>query len=444
MQLLKKYFDSNTLRFLKHGKNYVGASFFLSGLSVITMPIMTRLLLPSDYGITSVYNSLVTILTVVFALGLNGALGRFYYESIDEFPKFYGTVTITSFFSSLLGLVIIILLRNFLCELLNLPEMLVVLAAGAALFGVSFGLVSSYLTASHESAKLSKISIWRGVGNVAMVIPVTMLLSQNKYLGTVYVGLFWAFVNYVYSIVIFFRVGVLKFNVSQFKYAVLFGLPLVLHGLSGYLLNTFDQVMINKMVGASEAGLYALAYRVGLLFQMVITGLTQAWGPVFFEKMKNDEYDTINKMGKKYSLIVALIALVLAISAPVIVRLLASETYLSALPLVPIIIIGFLFQFFYLMYTGYSFYYHKTGAIGGITTVAGITNVVLNLWAIKRWGYEAAAWTTVVTYALFFILHYVNVKFIIKPKKILPLVHVVLPGGIVMIVILLFKILRVM
>ena len=60
----------------------------------------------------------------------------------------------------------------------------------------------------------------------------------------------------------------------------------------------------------------------------------------------------------------------------------------------------------------------KTGAISLFTFIAGFTNIFLNYHFIPKYGYEIAAWTTLASYILLFILHYFNVKFILKEKTI--------------------------
>ena len=54
-------------------------------------------------------------------------------------------------------------------------------------------------------------------------------------------------------------------NSKDQQLAEMFNLPLVPHYLSGAILNTADRIMIEKMVGASAAGIYSLAYSVSLI-----------------------------------------------------------------------------------------------------------------------------------------------------------------------------------
>ena len=64
------------------------------GLAVLLFPLYTRYLTPSDYGILGVTTAVSTLLVAIFALSLQGAVGRLYFEtdSDEERRRLYGTI----------------------------------------------------------------------------------------------------------------------------------------------------------------------------------------------------------------------------------------------------------------------------------------------------------------------------------------------------------------
>ncbi len=60
----------------------------------------------------------------------------------------------------------------------------------------------------------------------------------------------------------------------------------------------------------------------------------------------------------------------------------------------------------------------KTLAISIGTIMAGGLNIILNLTMIPVFGYEIAAWTTVISYFCLFIFHWFNVSVLLKEKTI--------------------------
>jgi len=424
---IKQKLDGGTLELLSHGKNYVTASTMTSGLGLISIPIMTRLLSPSDYGILSIFSTLAAILGIIFGLGIRGAVSRYYYEKIDDFGSFITTNTLFVMGIGILLSIVVFLNRIFISDLMNIPVSLVILAIFIAWMSSPYGLVGAFLQASKQSLLLSRISIVSAVFTLILTVITTVSLSENLYLGSVYSLLTFSCMFFIFSIYMISKIGTWSFNTKHLKYSLVFGLPIIVHLLSGLILNSFDQIMINKMIGSHETGLYSFAYKVGMLFQMVIIGLNQAWIPIFYEKLRDAKYKEIEDTAKKFTYLVSGAALLITMLGPLLIIILAPETYSEALSLVPVIIVGFLFQYFYFMYINYAFYAKKTSMIAIITLIAGLINIGLNYWLIPIFGYAAAAWTTLATYALFFFMQYINVSYSIKEIKKIPLKIVVLP-----------------
>ena len=65
---------------------YFSAHALLIGASLISMPILTRLLSKAEYGLVSLLFGAVTILAVVGGLGLGEAMVRFYGERRKDGP----------------------------------------------------------------------------------------------------------------------------------------------------------------------------------------------------------------------------------------------------------------------------------------------------------------------------------------------------------------------
>ena len=66
------------------------------------------------------------------------------------------------------------------------------------------------------------------------------------------------------------------FSKEYWGYALRIGIPIVPHYLSGIILNQGDRIMIDKMVGKTEVALYGLAYSIGMLVQLFISGMNSA------------------------------------------------------------------------------------------------------------------------------------------------------------------------
>ncbi len=419
--------DALLFELLKHGKNYIGGALIVQALSIISIPILTRLMPPEDYGIIAVFTSLLALMAIVFGLGIRGAVNTYYIEKEKTFPAFFTTNALLLWAAGIFIGGILFYSRETIAALVNLPSHLIIYAIAVAFFSATYEYVNAFLQASKQSALSSKIHVARGVLALIITIGITLVLSDHFYMGFIYSALILSCLLFLIAIRFIVKVGTLKPSKEYMTYALCFGLPIIFHLISGVILNSFDQVMVNKIIGTYEAGIYAFSYKVGAIFQIFIMGLNQAWVPVFYKKLKDKEYGDIEKTAKKYVLIVSAFGILITLLSPLIVKVLAPASYSVGLSLIPIILIGFLFQFLYFIYVNYSFYEKRTGMIAIITMICGLTNVGLNYIFLPQYGYVAAAWTTAISYGLFFLLNYINVRISIKNHQAIHLKTILIP-----------------
>ena len=106
--------------------------------------------------------------------------------------------------------------------------------------------------------------------------------------------------------------------------------------------------------------------------------------------------------------------MLLILVAPEIVTIFAPKSYQSAIWVIPPVAMSVYFMFMYTLFANFSFYFEKTTLIMIASAIAAFANVVLNSIFIPRFGYVAAAYTTLVCYILFDFFHYLLMKNICK------------------------------
>ena len=73
--------------------------------------------------------------------------------------------------------------------------------------------------------------------------------------------------------------------------------------------------------------------------------------------------------------------------------------------IIPRVVLSNFIIFAYTLYVNIEHYHKNTKGITFNTVIAAITNIILNLLLIPRYGYVAAAFTTLVSYLVSFVLH---------------------------------------
>lgn len=404
--------------FFSHSKNYLIGDFFQVGLSFLTVPIFTRLLLPSEYGILAIFTSVISIFTVILGLNSAAAIGRRYYEEDSEFSEFLGTILVSIAVFNIGLIVIFYIGKDFLASFFSIDGDLFFLAIVASCFGLFCQMELFYLNVSQQSQRYIAISVVRNGLMVLAAIIWVYLLPSNRYLGKVYSQLLVMGIGAGLSIYTLANISKFDFKVEHIRYALAIGIPLIPHVLAGFVLAQFDRVIINQLIGSYETGLYSFAYNVGTVMNVLTMAMNKAWLPILYEKLSKNAYSEIQQLAEQYAKIIFFGALGLIFFSQEIVYIMASESYFKALDIIPVVILSYVMIFLYTLFANYSFYKKKNALISLFTLIAGGSNIGLNYLLIPYYGYGAAAWTTLISFVLLFFLHYAGARFILEERTI--------------------------
>ena len=160
------------------------------------------------------------------------------------------------------------------------------------------------------------------------------------------------------------------------------------------------------MIGSAEAGIYSFGYNIFSIINVTANSLDNVWGPWFYEQMQQKKYEEIRRQSSKYAFGMLLFSVMVMLGTPELVMLLGAKAYWDAKYTVIPIVVGGYFMFLYTLPSSVEYYHEKTKYIAIGTACAAGVNILLNLWFISRFGYVAAAYTTLATYVLYFVFHY--------------------------------------
>ena len=110
--------------------------------------------------------------------------------------------------------------------------------------------------------------------------------------------------------------------------------------------------------------------------------------------------------------------MLLIITAPELILIIASAKYYEAIWAMPPIIASILIMFIYQQFLNIHFYFGKNKAVFIASIIAAGGNVVMNIFCINWFGYIAAGYTTLLSYCMIAILYYFTMKRICKENQV--------------------------
>ena len=195
-------------------------------------------------------------------------------------------------------------------------------------------------------------------------------------------------------------------NRDYWRYAILLGLPLILHSLSLTLLYQCDKIMIQAIVGAAETGIYSLAVTISGIVTVLVTSIDNAWAPWYYSNLKDKQYAKIRKFNDYMIVGFFYVTLFIMLIAPEIIKLFSTKAYWDSMYAVPPLLVSIFFNFCYLIPVNFEYFHKKTGYIAYSTVITAVINVILNIVFIYNIGYVGAAYATCFSKLALLIMHW--------------------------------------
>lgn len=224
----------------------------LRAIAFLLLPLYTRFLTPADYGVMAVTGTVGAILTILFPLGLHGAVTRFYFNARTEAERkeINGTILIGMVIAAVVMALATDRLGGLFFPLVfrDVPFTPYIRIAIWTSFLTVFGLFPLNLLQTKERAGTYVLATIAGtLLNIALVICLVVFLHLGVYgylMGTLVASLIMTVPYALLSL----RNVRLALRLDVLRSALAYSLPLVPHGLASWVLDLSDRVILQVCV----------------------------------------------------------------------------------------------------------------------------------------------------------------------------------------------------
>ncbi len=386
------------------------------GISLITVPIFTRLLTTDQYGQFSVFQSWYQIISIFATLNLcAGVFNNGMTKYPNERNKYMSSMQGLSTVVTLLLFCVYLPFKDFINELTGLSTLLMVTIFTECLAAPALAFWSARQRYEFKYIALVGVTI-----GVAVVSPALGLIAVNlteekgiarilsAALVNICVGLFFYVLNVVR--------GKKLFSKEYWSFALKFNIPLIPHYLSMIILSHSNRIMIERMFGETEVAIFSVAYSFSLIMNIVTNSVNASYIPWTYHKIKENNLAPLKKNTSLLLLGVAALSILPVLVAPELMWIIAPPEYSEGVWIIPPVSTSVYFTFLYCLFGNIEFYFEKTKFIMVASTVSALANIGLNLIFMPRFGYLAAGYVTLVCYMLYAFAHYIFMRRVCKEK----------------------------
>ncbi len=394
-----------TQTLVRHTAIYTVGTLLRNVASIVMLPIYTRHLNPSDYGVIELLSTTVDLFAVVFGLRVGEAIFRYHasYSETKDKNEVISTALIMVAGLTLCGL---LLLMGFGRDLSLLVFGSTKRAGEMRLYGITLP-----LSALVELAFISLRAEQRPWSFVALsTLRLVLQLSFNIYFvviehlrvtGVIYSALlsgtimFIVLAGYTMS-----RIG-LRFSGSKARELAAFSWPLVLSAVATFFFTSSDRYFLRHFANISEVGIYSLGYRFGyMLLAVGWAPFGAIWDSQRYVVLKStDPQAVFNKTFVVVSVMLIFGALGIAVFAQDVLRVMSNYRFWDAYQVVPMIVTAYVFQA-WTSFSNVGLLLHNKTMHGFYSTIAAAMVAALGyMILIPRFGAIGAAVATLIGFA---------------------------------------------
>lgn len=398
---------SKLSQLLNHGFVYGLTSSLQNILSFLLLPIFTVYFTPSEFGIYSIILLANTLASAIFNLGAPSALGRYYFEENTE--DFRRKIISAALLITICGAILLVgfsitLGQNISIWLFGKPvfklHIILSLSAGALFF--LFNLMTLIL----RYEKRSWLFMGTILASVLLNFIITYVLLTKYHYGIIapLYGMLWSNgAGFLFLIAKYFKSLSIDIHKIYVRNLLVFGLQASVTGLLFYLVDWVDRLIIKDLLPMSDVGIYSLGYRLGSVMNvLLITPFSMIWAPIRMQYVNNkNNREFISKVCSYFAMVGFIFIMIAILFGKQLMNLFfTNKEYADAARVFPIIMLATLF-FGFQNILDLGIYLHRKVHFYIIISIVGLLfNILMNYWLINIFGYIAAAYVSLLTYAL--------------------------------------------
>lgn len=377
-------------------------------LNFLLVPFYTHVFLPQDYGVISNLYAFIGILNVVLMYGMDSAYLKFASKiEIGDEKDNFSTPYLTVFFSSIILCILIVVLKSPIANILDIPfQFSYLINYSALILFIDAAAVIPFIKLRLER-KAKKFAAFKII-NISINVLLNLILILKFDLGIEAVlisNLSASFASLLLLTPDIFEKLKLNINKKLIKRLLKFGLPYFPASLAAMLVQGIDRPILSNLTNLDTVAIYNACYKLGIFMMLFVNMFQYAWQPFFLqEAQEKNAKELFSKILTYFTLTGSIILILLSLFIDDIVKIqifgrtLIASSYWGGLQIVPVILLGYLFNGLYVVFTAGIFIKEKSLYVPFITGFGAVINIVSNFALIPLLGIMGAALSTLASY----------------------------------------------
>ena len=375
-------------------------------IPLIMLPVVTGLMPDTTYfGLNDISTVVVSFGSSLAVMGMYDAMFRMFFDDNDrEYQQ--SICSSTLFFtlaSSMVVTAVLVLFQDFFSVLFFGSiqyKNLLFLSALSILIGSTNSIVSAPTRITNQRKVYLATNLLAPLISYSISIP---LLRKGWYLAALPLA---SAASALAMEVIFWILNCRWFtfrlvNKRYIRQMLKIALPLLPNFLIYWIFSSADRLMIAKMLGNDQAGIYAIGSKTGQISQLIYTAFAGGWQYFAFSTMKDQDQVELTSKVMEYLGAVSFVAgMMMTCFCSLIFQVLFKGDYLKGAAVAPYLFMSPLLLMLYQVGCNQFLVIKKTWPSLCILSLGAVLNLILNYTLIPILGIEGAALATLCGYII--------------------------------------------
>ncbi|MDC0090018.1 oligosaccharide flippase family protein [Gammaproteobacteria bacterium] len=399
-------------------------------LAFLILPLYSKYMSVSDYGIISAMETLSIVLSAFICLSIDKAGHRLYFDqkNEDERKRFLSTLYITSILITSVIFAALVFARPFIQLLFEniafYPFFIIaILNVGLNTFSL---IPAIFYQVSEQPIKYMYLKISRFVLQILLIFYLVVFEKMGA-LGHLIAESICLLIFLPIYISICFKNFGFTFDYKYLKGVFNFAIPLIPTLLIAWILTLSDRVFIERILDLTELGSYSMSYRISMIYILFTGSFMLAYTPFFYKTASNPNIGETNAMLEKMTLYITcsflFLYFIISLYIKELVDLMIDDSYSNIHGIIRILIAGHCISAIMSVSSGLSLLKSKrTNIIFFVSLIAAVSNIWLNFYVIELFGIRGAAYSSIIATSILFALQFYFARkgyFIELPLKLI-------------------------
>ncbi|MCH2450641.1 MAG: oligosaccharide flippase family protein [Gracilimonas sp.] len=397
-------------------------------IGYLLVPLHTGVFSEDQYGIISLIFAAIALFNVLFTLGMESAYIR-YGKDRAKAKSLFKTLQLFLLGSSALFIVVVWLAQPVVSPMIGLEtgNPILWMMLGILFFDTLAIVPFAELRLVRKSISFAFIKTGNVLINLGLNFYLILWLDygiEAVFISNLAASLLTTIATWIVTIPMFMG----EWNRELLTRALIFGLPFVPAGLGHvinelidrFFLKSMDPQTVEALYGPDYTaddivGIYSACYKLAVFMLLLVQMFRMAWQPFFMRQSEetsapetfSQTFSLFNFAAAAIFLSVALFAdQIVAVKVPILDFYLVDEKFWGGLGIVPILLLAYWFQGWYVNFSAGIFISETTKRLPQITLIGAAITIVANLVMIPFFGMMGSAMATLLSYAVMAMLIY--------------------------------------